>query len=505
MKVFEKYKLGFVVFTSGAAVMVFELIAPRLYAPFYGTSIFIWTNVIGVVMISLSLGYFLGGRIADKWPNKDSLFYALLSGGLAAYVVTITHDLVLLTTLDIFENEIFGSFVVSVLILFPLNFVLGMVAPITIRLEVRDKKHTGRTSGNIYALSTLGSITGTFLSGFWLIPNFGLNKILLAVSIILIGCALIVSSDKFLKRLSLFLIFIAFLVYSFLSPQKVFKNIYENYFYFKLIADFNSKYNRMWIYDRHSKSKDPQRYLSNSQSAIFLNKDPSNFMVFNYNKYFELSEYFFPSPKNVLLIGGGAYTYAYKMQVDHPDRSIDVVEIDPALWDIAIEYFKFRPNNQITNYPQDGRAYLNKNIKQYDVIFFDAFMNGSAMPFQLATKEAYTKAYHSLNSNGLVLINIISRINGPGSELFKSQYLTLKSVFPEVKFFSTENAPEYIQRNIVLIGFKSENIFERKDLYEQYEDRLVSEYKVTSLYQNVDVLTDDYAPVEYYDLQRIIN
>ncbi len=182
----KKYSLEIVVFICGAVVMAFEIIGSRMLGPYVGTSIFVWTSIIGVILLSLSLGYFWGGRIADRRPEAKILALIILLSAIFIAVSTIIKDNLLTYLLNaIYDIRIVS--VISSLLLFTVpSILLGMVSPFAARLKMKNITRSGATVGNLYAISTVGSIIGVFLSGFYLIPSFRITKILFLFSIILI-------------------------------------------------------------------------------------------------------------------------------------------------------------------------------------------------------------------------------------------------------------------------------------------------------------------------------
>ena len=187
-----KYKLEFVVFLCGAVVMTFELLGSRILGPYFGTSIFVWTSLIGIIMGSLSLGYYFGGKIADKNSSFKNLSLIILLSAVFIGVTILTKDYWLIFPQLIFANNQVSSIFASIVLFLPANICLGMVSPYAIKLKMNNLETSASTAGNLSAISTLGSIVGTFLSGFYLIPNFGTNKLLIIILITLIFTSLII-------------------------------------------------------------------------------------------------------------------------------------------------------------------------------------------------------------------------------------------------------------------------------------------------------------------------
>src|SRR5438309_1683961 len=206
----------FVVFVSSCCTLILELVAGRILAPFIGVSLYTWTSIIGVVLAGISLGNYLGGRAADRWPQRRTLGILLVAGGLASLailpLITIatsipTGDLVDpnnrlggLLPFDRAALLILRIVLITTLIFFPPSFVLGMVSPVVIKLSLRDLQHSGGVVGKVYALSTLGSLLGTFATGFVLVQLLGTRMIVLGVGVVLLGMALLFGDLLHMRR-----------------------------------------------------------------------------------------------------------------------------------------------------------------------------------------------------------------------------------------------------------------------------------------------------------------
>lgn len=182
----KRFTLEIVVFICGAVVMAYEIIGSRMLGPYVGTSMFVWTSIIGVILLSLSLGYLWGGRIADQKPRADILSMYILIAGLFIILSTIIKDILLDFLLNSVSNVKIVSIVASLLLFTIPSVLLGMVSPFAARIKMKTVEKSGSTVGNLYALSTVGSIIGVFLAGFYFIPNFKITSILLLLAIALI-------------------------------------------------------------------------------------------------------------------------------------------------------------------------------------------------------------------------------------------------------------------------------------------------------------------------------
>lgn len=487
----NKFRLEIIVFICGAAVMILELVGSRIIAPYLGTSTFVWTSLIGIILGSMSLGYWLGGRTADYNPNyktfSEIIFLAAIFIGLIIFI-----ESGVLGFIQNNINDIRIGVIAATLALFTIpSILLGMISPYAVKLKINTLDKTGATVGNLYAISTLGSIIGTFAAGFVLIPYLGTMKILIFLSITLILTSFLAYFNHIpLGKIAVFVFFFSliFLI-----------DIYNTQLKRVGFIDVDTEYSRVIIYNsKYYKNNQPIRVMrinNEYSSAMFTN---SNELVFEYTKYYRLAKHFKPDLKISLMIGGGGYSYPKDYIEKFPHAYIDVVEIDPKLTELARQYFGLRDNPRLKIYHEDGRTFLNKTKNKYDVIFGDAFKSFYALPYQLTTKEAVQKMYDALNNDGVALINIISAIEGEKGEFLRAEYATFKAVFPQVYLFPVENASDGFKvQNIMLVALKStkEPSFKSEDaeLNQYLEHRWNKEIKM-----DMPILTDDYAPVDYY-------
>ncbi len=186
----KKFTLEIVAFFCGAVVMAFEIVGSRMLGPYVGTSLFSWTSIIGIILLSLSIGYFWGGRIADMRPRADILSLFIFISALFIIVTVLIKESVLEILLNSFKN-IHVVTIIAALILFAIpSILLGMVSPFAVRIKMKSIDKSGSTVGNLYAISTIGSIAGVFLAGFILIPAFKITNILMMLAVVLIAVSL---------------------------------------------------------------------------------------------------------------------------------------------------------------------------------------------------------------------------------------------------------------------------------------------------------------------------
>lgn len=481
-----KRSLEIAVFVCGAVVMVFELVGSRVLGPYLGTSIFVWTSLIGIILGSLSLGYYFGGRMSDKMPSYGLLSSIIFSSAVFIGLTVYIKDFLLGYLLNNVTDLRISSVVASLVLFLPASILLGMVSPYSAKLRLNDLSVSGATIGNLYALSTAGSIVGTFLSGFYLIPKFGTNRILVSLSITLILVSVLLSARKNISFRLLLLVILAMTWYFFSQINA------------KGFIDVDTAYNRIWIYDSiDPKTEEKIRVFAinnENDSAMFLLR---NGLVFDYTKYYHLARHFNPDFKATLMLGGAGYSFPKDFLLNYPGATIDVVEIDPMVTELAREYFNLKDDPRLAIYHEDGRVYLNRTEKKYDVIFGDAFNSNYSIPYQLTTKEAVQRKFDILNDDGVVILNIISAIEGEKGQFLRAEFATYKSIFPKVRLFPVRepNNGREVQ-NIILVAMKSGQEPEEnndKGLVE-YLDHLWRDEVENDMPQ----LTDDYAPVDYY-------
>ena len=484
-----KRPLEAVVFVCGACVMVIELVGSRLMAPYLGTSLFVWTSLIGVILGCLSLGYWFGGLLADKKPEAKILSAILLLSGLSVAAIAVAGDVVLYWMQSTF-TDIRVSAVLATLVLFGIpSVLLGTVSPFAIRLKLSRVENSGSTAGELYALSTLGSIAGTFLAGFVLLSFFGHREILFMISFTLLALVPVAAWAGKAQKVKWVLALLAVAGASLTQPfvQSV---MGEGF------TEIPTAYNRVWVYDAFLAGK-PVRVLQlndSSDSAIFLNDDR---LALEYTQYFRLGGHFLPGVRKALMIGGGAYSYPKHFLKEFPDARMDVVEIDPKLTETAKKYFGLTDDLRMTIFHEDARTFLNKTQERYEIIFDDVFKSRS-IPFQLATREAMQKASERLTDDGLMVINVISSIEGRDGRLLRAILATLDEFFPQIYVFSV-GYPEDGQKlqNLVVVAFKTKQ--KRKMFSQDAEiNHCLGRIWVKDIPRDVPVLTDSLAPVERY-------
>lgn len=270
------------------------------------------------------------------------------------------------------------------------------------------------------------------------------------------------------------------------------------------LIDLDTEYSRVWIFDDYDhKTGEPIRELqinTESNSAMFLERQG---LVFEYTKYYRLAEHFNPGFQTALMFGGAAYSYPKDFIENYDSATLDVVEIDPKLTELAREYFELQDNPRLNIIHEDGRTYLNKTEKKYDIIFGDAFTSFYSIPYQLTTIEAVAKTYNSLNEGGVAIINIATAIEGNAGKFLRAELATYQEYFPQTFIFpvSFPNNGDFFQ-NVILVAIKSETPASLTSDNPEY-NKYLSHLWTKEIPKDLPVLTDEHAPVDYYINQAV--
>ena len=485
----KKYKLEITVFLSGALTMMLELIAARILSPYVGSSNLIWTTIIGIMLTSMSIGYWFGGKIADK--NKDNDINILSNYLLISAIATSCIPILEVKFIDVLsqlsDNLVLVAIICATVTFGIPSFLLATVSPIAVKIKNNSIDNVGTTSGKISSLSTIGSIFGTFFAGFILIPNLGVRNIIFVCTLLLWILSAYLFNKKNKKYYALMILELIVIVGL---------NVLGGYFFRsshpEIISDVDSEYSRIWVKEIHVGENQYKTLQVDTGLESYMNQETGE-MGAKYLYYYDLFEYYNKDAKDALMIGGAAYTYPMHYLKKYEDKKIDVVEIDDKMTKIAEEEFGLDKNNpNLGLITQDGRSYLNYNEKKYDTILIDAFKGVNA-PFELTTYEAMQEVYNALNENGIVITNILSSIEGDDSDFIKYEYSTYRAIFDDVKILKVNpDRSNDEEQNLILVGIKG-NLVINKDKEEEYGQLLCNEIKDFS--SDKSIVTDDFAPI----------
>jgi spermidine synthase len=418
-----------VVFVASACTLVLEIAAGRLLAPYVGASLYTWTSVIGVVLAGIALGNYAGGVVADRTGSRRTLGLVLAAGGLASLAVLpfTTTDLSGLVPRAV--PPVARIFLLTALLFFVPSAMLGMVSPIVVKLTLADLRRAGRVIGRLYACSTLGSILGTFLTGFALIPWIGTKPVIFGVGVILVILA--ATTGAFFRRAGLpravDAIFVLLLMLA-LGQIHVRGALRQ-------VCDRETSYYCIRVTRERAPDGHEFQVLSLDRLVHSYNslEDPTRLHYAYQRTYAELTAYVAQrSPRfRALFLGGGGYTLPRYMEVVHPDAELEVAEIDPGVTSTATDLMGLSPRTRVVTYNTDAREVVEakQGSPPYDLIFGDAF-NDFQIPYHLTTREFAQKIRNLLKPEGLYLALVIDRMRG--GRFMASLVRTLKEAFPHV-------------------------------------------------------------------------
>lgn len=487
------------VFISGMASLGIEMSASRLLGNVFGTSNIVWANIIGLILVYLTAGYFIGGRWADRSPHSRTFYRLLAWAAFTAGLVPMIARPVLREAAGAVEKldvaVMAGSFL-SVLVLFCVPITLmGCVSPFAIRLSIEDAGKAGSVSGRIYAISTMGSILGTFLPVLWLIPNIGTARTFLAFSMILMIIAFVgigLSDRRALLHLLWMPVVLAiFAWFSLSGPIKTSEG---------QIHESESAYNYIQVIERNG-----TRYLMlNEGQGIHSVYNPDQYATHGTWDYFLIAPFFNPAAvdmsevERVGIIGLAGGTIAKQYTNVFGPIPIDGWEIDPDIITVGQTYFDMvEPNlNAIV---ADGRWGLAHSHNMYSVIAVDAYRL-PYIPWHLTTQEFFQEVKDHLQSDGVLVINVGRTPDD--RRLIDAMVSTIGSVFPSVHVvdvpmtFNTivyatmkHSVPENLVANQLALEAKN-----APRLLIDVLDRTIANIQPT--YVSGVVFTDDWAPIE---------
>lgn len=505
----EKY-LYVTVFISGMATLGFELAASRLIGPYFGVSSLVWATIIGLILIYLTAGYFLGGWIADRYPRASVMYTLLAWGAFAAGVVPLVASFILRPAADAFDNFqfgfILGSFV-AVLILFTIPVtLLGTVSPFAIRLAIKDPAHAGTVAGRIYAISTLGSFIGTFLPDLVLIPLVGTRGTFLILSLVLMAVALVGLGLSGGRRgwLRLSWMPILLLILAWLNLRLPLKDTQGQIF------ESESVYNYIQVVEREG-----TRYLRlNEGQGIHSIYHPDQIEFggtwdhFLVAPFFNRPGYPMADVEKIAIVGLAAGTTARQATAVFGPITIDGFEIDPEIIAIGREYFGMDMSN-LNAIAEDGRWGLARSDKSYDLIGIDAY-RPPYIPWHLTTVEFFQEVHDHLEADGALAINVGRAPQD--RRLIDTLVATLQQVFPSVFVMDVPGTLNSIIFATVQPGSwgnldaNYQRLAAQPDVHPLLLNSIQRALQHRQPAQPADlVLTDDHAPVEWITHSLILN
>ncbi len=486
-----------VVFVASACMLVIELIAGRIMAPFVGVSLYTWTSIIGVVLAGVSVGNYLGGVVADRFPERRTLGIILLFSALSS--LSILATIALLEKPQLLQSAPLMLKIVAfaTMIFFLPSCILGMVSPVVVKLALPSLEVAGNTVGKIYACSALGSIFGTFLTGFVLIAWLGTRVIVLVVSLTLVLLALAFGDLWRRAALAATAVLAVLCLIGFAGARGAFASpcFKETNYYCIKVSDttlpdgtpaksliLDHLIHSYWVHDS------PQ-VLGYAYEKVYA--EAVNYLVSTR-----------ATPKiSALFLGGGGYTVPRYLLNRYPDSLMRVVEIDPGVTATNYEALELARDTPIVTFNEDARQFLMRGGYQnetYDFIFGDAF-NDLSIPYHLTTVEFDRMVQGRLKPNGYYLANIID--NYKDGAFLRAYISALRQVFPHVYLMAPGSGWKYFtQQTFVVVagnqpfdleGFRSWGGSGLLTSWLSQQD--LDEYLAAG---RAIVLTDDYVPAD---------
>lgn len=499
-----------IVFLGGLTSIGIELTTSRLIAPYFGSSTFIWANLIGVTLAFLSLGYWLGGRIADRHPSPTLLYAVTAAGAILAGVIPLAARPILEASLAAFDDVNVGAFygsLVGVLLLLSLPVtLLGFVTPFAIRLRLNSVAAAGNTAGNVYALSTLGSIAGSFLPVIVLIPLFGTTRtfLILALALLipsLLGLVLLraLPAAAFAAAGTLLLPMVSFAADA--GPIRPADRG-------RLLEERESEYNYIQVLEEGGRIL----LALNEGHAVHSIYDPDALLTGGPWDYFMAAPLFnegagATTTENALLIGLAGGTVARQLTAGYGPIPIDGVEIDPEVAAIGREYFALDALPNVAVIVADGRYALRTTETRYDLVGVDAYRQ-PYIPFQLTTREFFQETADRLTPNGVLVVN--AGRTSTDFRLVDVVASTMRDVFDRVYLVDVEryantivvgtNAPSGIDRFAANAA-----AFPADSPVRVVAERALATGNIREVAPGGQVFTDDHAPVELVVDQIIVD
>jgi len=454
------------------------------------------------VLAALSLGYWLGGIVADRWPRFSVLAMFIAVPGIIIAVLPFVYPGLNRAIANGDVGSRLGPLVSSLVLFLVPSVFLGAVSPFAVRLQARAVASVGSTAGGLYAISTAGSILGTLVTAFYLIAVLGVANIVhgLGLTLLLVAAGILLGRRRAGQAVVTVLCAVLLLAVMIWHARTQAAEA-------GLILQKDSFYNHIRLAEDGE-----QRYMDfeNLRQSAMLLKDPWELRL-RYTRFLSLALTLQPEPKRALILGLGGGSFPKRLYRDFPNVVVDVADIDPEVIAIAKRYFQVPEDARMRLFAKDGRRFVQEATDKYDLVFLDAY-NSDTIPFHLATREFYQEIKARLAPGGVVVSNIIGTLRGPQSGFFRSIYRTLSEVFPTLYVVPTyDQSGGWIlgDINIILFATQDSARLTRGELIARagrVGGRLVpasdlAEYaahlmEVPIEVRDVPTLTDNFAPVE---------
>jgi len=494
-------------FVTGAIVMSFEMLGSRYLNPYFGSGIYTWASLISMVLAALTIGYFAGGQVADRYPSARVLGAAVVIGSAFILALPSFSTMLLEALLDAIDDIKAGSLISAfVLMFFPVTFY-GAYSPFAIRLLLRSTHASGGVSGGVYAISTAGSIAGTLGTTFFLIPAIGTRSITLALGAAGMACGTALIGFPVRRRAAMITALLtspligfgAFMAFAATPSAAQSAEVFDRATLLARedgqLAHIEGQYNDIYVVKRGDELLMTARLKGWNYTESRINLADQDVIPANYLRMMTTALAYAPRVDSLLLVGLGGGVLTNYLGRFLPDAQIDSVEIDPGVIDTAKTWFGVKETERMRVVESDGRVFLNRNRRLYDVALVDAYIGGS-VPFHLMTKEFYTLLKRRLAPGGVAVFNI----HEP-NRLFAVSVRTLQAVFATVDLYRSGFGEVAV---VATDAPRAVEVAERRaaELQKKYGFRHALPELLTHRSEldpgAGEVLTDDFAPVDVY-------
>lgn len=499
-------------FVEGAAVMVIELLGSKIIAPFYGTSLYVWASVLGVTLIALAFGYYAGGWISQKFKGDIYLYLVIALGAIFTLFAPKIAPSIMMATADFGVR--FGSFISVLLFLFPPIACMGMVSPIIIQLINEDKDNAGLSAGTVYAISTVGGILATFLAGFYLIPELGIQLTGLLTGGILLFIAIVglITRKRKMTALAAVLLFLLILPFDSSKGLKGDGTTTVRYQSSGILGEW-TVVDQVVAFDQGLPLSTRQLLLNGvDQTYTEVGNEPVS-MWFYPHKLAALAG-IKPQGAKALLLGMGGGSIAHNLIQLGFD--LDIVELDSRVPDIAENWFAYDPSSA-NLLIDDARHFIRNTNEEYDLVLLD-IVNGEVQPSHVFTKEGLEELKGILKEDALVIVNFQGRFDMEVPALSigpRSVFKTFESVGYSMFAGKRDEADEKnVSADLLLYGTPGEldfaaafdKGFRYNDIF-TIEKFTIEDFKPITSFSLADaqVMTDDKPNLELLNAPTILD
>lgn len=452
--------------------MAYEMVAARLLAPTIGSSTYVWTSVIGVIIAALSIGYFMGGKIADARNKSSDVAWLHIFAATAVLWTLLSYGWVLDSVAGGVSDARIQGVVASLFLFVPASLLLGAISPYLVKLKIKSLKTSGSSAASLSVWNSIGGIVGTFTAGFILFGFIG-SRESLVIFIALLLLASWLSAPRFYvtARIAFTTVIVSLAIlagFGFMTNKTdiVIDTPSANYGIFESQSIFG-------------KTRLLTTGPGGAQSGIYI--DNPDTLLFWYTQEVARVVATQENKDNILVLGGGAFTLPRYLAKSYSESQIDTVEIDPELENIAKEYFDYKDlsNHQVIS--GDARIYANQTNQDYDIVIMDAYGDIS-VPFSLMTEEYGDSINKLLKPGGVAIVNIIAAFEGNCLPLLRAMHAVYSNHFDYAYYIKNPASPSYSRSNIIAV-------------YSNSEQDLMDFSTIPSL-DNSNLYTDNFMPAD---------